>query len=194
MSDFQTPPTFANPIVIDAAGNPQFNPIWLRWFLDIAAFISSSGGAGGSALHNILTDLQGGTANQYYHLTQTQNQLIQTISSGTYTPTLFNTTNMAASTAYTCQWVRTGTMVSVSGKVDVDPTAGGISTVLGISLPIASLLSAPEQLAGVAFAPGIAGQGAAMVGDHINDRAQMQWISGDITNQPMFFTFSYTVL
>lgn len=116
------------------------------------------------------------------------------ISSGTYTPTLFNTANLTASTAYECQYSRVKNTVTVSGKVDVDPTLVATITQLGISLPIASNLGATEDLSGTAFAPSIAGQGAAILGDVANDRAIMQWVSTDLTNQSMFFVFEYIII
>ena len=102
--------------------------------------------------------------------------------------------NLAASTAYECQYLRVGSVVTVSGKVDVDPTAPAAVTQLGISLPIASNLGAQEDCAGAAFASAIAGQGAAIRGDAANNRAEMAWVTGDITNQPMYFVFSYVVI
>lgn len=114
--------------------------------------------------------------------------------SGTYTPTLTNVANLDASTAYQCQYIRVGRVVTVSGKVDVDPTLAATSTQLGISLPIVSNLGAAEDCAGCAFASGIAGQGAAILGDATNNRAQMQWVSADVTNQSMYFTFTYEVI
>jgi len=114
--------------------------------------------------------------------------------SGTYTPTLTNVANLGASTAYQCQWIRVGNIVNVSGKVDVDPTLTATATQLGISLPVASNIGAAEDCAGTAFASGIAGQGAAIIGDAANNRAEMNWIATDITNQPMYFTFQYEVI
>ena len=116
------------------------------------------------------------------------------LQSGVYTPTLFNVANLAASTAYECQYMRVGNTVTVSGKVDVDPTLTATATQLGISLPIASNIGAAEDCAGVAFASTIAAQGAAILGDATNNRAEMNWVSGDITNQPMYFTFSYQAI
>lgn len=116
------------------------------------------------------------------------------VTSGKYTPTLTNVANLDASTAYECQYMRVGSIVNVSGKVDVDPTAAVASTQLGISLPIASNIGANEDCSGTAFASGIAAQGAAILGDATNNRAQMQWISGDVTSQPMFFTFQYEII
>lgn len=113
--------------------------------------------------------------------------------SGFYTPTLFNTTNISASTAYTCQWLRVGNSITVSGKVDVTPSAT-VDTVLGISLPMASALSAQEQCAGTAAATQAAGEVAAVVGDTVNDRAKMMWVATVTFNHNMFFTFTYAVL
>lgn len=116
------------------------------------------------------------------------------LDTGAYTPTLTNVANLDASTAFECQWSRVGVMVTVSGKVDVDPTLTATATELGISLPITTNFAANQQASGVAFSPTIAAQGAAITADTTNDRAQMRWISGDITNQPMHFVFHYQVI
>lgn len=113
---------------------------------------------------------------------------------GTYTPTLTNVANLAASTAYQCQYMRVGDTVTVSGKVDVDPTVTATATQLGISLPVTSNFGAAEDCGGVAFASGVAGQGAAILGDATNNRAEMNWVATDVTNQPMYFTFTYQVI
>ena len=102
--------------------------------------------------------------------------------------------NLDGSTAYECQYVRVGNTVTVSGKVDVNPTLAATSTQLGISLPVTSNLGATEDCAGSAFCPTISSQGAAILGDATNNRAQMEWIAGDLTNQPMYFTFTYQVI
>lgn len=112
---------------------------------------------------------------------------------GKYTPTLTNVANVAASTAYPCKWMRIGNVVTVSGRVDVDPTAAA-STQLGISLPVASNFGAAEDAAGTAFCPAVAGQGAAILADAANNRLQMQWVAVDVTNQSMYFTATYEVI
>jgi hypothetical protein len=116
------------------------------------------------------------------------------ITAGTYTPTLTNVANLDGSTAYECQYLRVGSVVTVSGKVDVNPTAGAVQTRLGISLPVASDFGAEEDCGGAAFAHVIAGQGAAIRADSTNNRADMTWLSGDTTSQPMSFTFTYAVI
>ena len=117
-----------------------------------------------------------------------------TLIAGVYTPTLTNVTNLSASTAYQCQYMRVSSVVTVSGKIDIDPILTATSTILGISLPVASNFGAAEDCGGVAHASGIFGQGAAILGDTINNRAQLQFISADVTNQPMYFTFTYRVI
>lgn len=194
MSDFQPPPTYADVVLVEEGQLPRFNPVWLSWFLDLAGVLSASGGGGGSIDHNSTSGLQGGTSNQFYHLTQAAYNLLSVVAASTYTPTLTNVANLDASTAYVCQYIRIGANVVVSGKVDVDPTAGATLTQLGISLPVASNIGAQEDCAGTAFASGIAGQGAAIRGDAANNRAEMAWISADVTNQPMYFSFLYRII
>ena len=44
MSQFQPPPTWALPVIKnETTGEPVFNPIWLRWFLDLSAQLNASG-------------------------------------------------------------------------------------------------------------------------------------------------------
>jgi hypothetical protein len=134
------------------------------------------------------------TVDQQGRLTAASGNSIPTLAHGTYTPTLTNTANLDASTAYECQYLRVGSTVSVSGKVDIDPTAAATDTQLGISLPVASNFAANEDCAGVAFANAIAGQGAAIRADTTNDRALLQYVSGDTTNTGMFFQFQYQII
>lgn len=111
----------------------------------------------------------------------------------TYTPTLFNVTNISASTAYSCQFMRVGNVVTVSGRVDVDATAPG-AVELGMSLPIASDFASPQQCAGVASASAIAGQASAVLADSVNNRAAMVWIAVDLGNDAMYFTYTYQII
>ena len=195
MADFQPPPTWADVILIDEATNrSKFNPVWLKWLLDIVEVINSSGAGGGGAVdHNSTSGLQGGTTNQFYHMTATEDTLLSQVVVGTWTPTLSNVANVSASTSYEGQYIRIGSKVVASGRVDVDPTGVG-ATQLGISLPVASNIGAVEDCCGVAACPTIAAESAAIVGDAANNRAEMQWIAVDITNQPRYFTFLYDVI
>lgn len=141
--------------------------------------VSTDGRIYGKGLHNAAGAVTG-TANQY-------------IASGTYTPTLTNVTNVAASTARQAQWMRVGNVVTVAGQVDIDPTAAG-ATELGVSLPIASALTTAFQLGGTANSNVAAGEEAMVDADAANDRARIRWTAVDVTNHTYAFTFTYEVL
>lgn len=112
----------------------------------------------------------------------------------TYTPTLTNSANIAASTANVCQYFRVGNVVTVSGVVSIDPTTTATLTTLGISLPIASNFTTAVQAGGTAVAYAVAGSSAGIFSDATNDRVTLQLVPTDVTNQPFAFTFTYQVL
>jgi hypothetical protein len=121
-----------------------------------------------------------GAANQY-------------IASGTYTPTLTNTTNLDASTAFLSQWMRVGNVVTVCARVTVDPTVITTTTVLGMSLPIASAIANAQEIAGTVGGDGVSSSGI-VKGDAANDRATLNFISGLSVSYDIYCTFSYLVL
>jgi hypothetical protein len=109
---------------------------------------------------------------------------------GTYTPTLSNTTNVAASTAYATGYYRIGQVVCAYGKVDVDPTATNTSTVLGVSLPVTSDIAAAQDCGGSANANNVGlGSTPGVFGDETNNRASFQWLTSDIANRTINFHF-----
>jgi hypothetical protein len=116
------------------------------------------------------------------------------IFSGTYTPTLTNGTNVNASTAYTCQYMRVGNVVTVSGRVDIDPGALQ-DTTLGVSLPIASNFSANENLGGTFVCQASNSQApGAIYADATNDRATFFYKAQTSAISSFSFTFTYRVI
>lgn len=113
---------------------------------------------------------------------------------GTYTPTLTNIANLDASTAYSCQYLQVGSVVTVSGRVDIDPTTTLTSCSLDISLPTASTFTAANQCGGTGCSPGIAAQVVAILANTVSAVAQMQWKAADVTNQATYFNFTYRVV
>lgn len=87
MPQFTPAPTYADPVVVDeATGKSKFNPIWLKWFLDTVQIFNTIGlGVGGTINHDNLAGLQGGQANEFYHLTLAQQTAIAAGVSGTIT-------------------------------------------------------------------------------------------------------------
>jgi len=115
--------------------------------------------------------------------------------SNLYTPDLTLVANLDAATANVTHFVQMGSVVTVSGIVNVDPTAAATSTMLGISLPVKSRFLFNYFCGGTAVCPTIAGESAAILGDTANNRAEMEWISGaTITAFNMVFSFSYRIL
>ncbi len=112
---------------------------------------------------------------------------------GVYTPTLSNVTNVAASTAFQCLYVRHGGTVMVSGRFNADPTAAG-AVVLDISLPVASDLAANEDLNGTAVSPDVAGLCASIRAATAANRARVEWVAVDTANRTWTFDFMYRIL
>jgi len=113
--------------------------------------------------------------------------------SGFYTPTLTNVTNVAASTAYECQWARVGGLVTVSGQVAIDPTAAG-ACVIRFSLPIASTFTFNRQLAGTAYSD--ASLPAGIRGSTTTYEAVLFFVAtaSTLANQTFFFHITYKVV
>jgi hypothetical protein len=117
-----------------------------------------------------------------------------TIFSGTYTPSLTNTTNIDASTAYTCQYMRVGNVITVSGRVDIDPTATG-RIVLGMSLPISSNFTGTSQAGGTFSSIAATTVNAGSISsDSTNDRATFDGVVTVTTSTGFSFSFTYLVL
>lgn len=114
--------------------------------------------------------------------------------SGRYTPTLTNVANLDGSTAYQCQWVRVGDVVTVSGRVDLDITTISTATQLDISLPVPSAFTGFHECAGTAVSPSGSSVVAAIMAEATNDRATLQFVTPSGSAFSMFFHFTYSVL
>jgi hypothetical protein len=115
--------------------------------------------------------------------------------SGTYTPTLTNVTNIDSSTARVCNYMRVGNVVTVSGRVTVDPTTSGSNFNLRMSLPVASNFAAAENGVGT-FRSGTT--------THINagvifaasatDDVSFNIVAEVTANSEYYFHFTYRVI
>jgi hypothetical protein len=116
------------------------------------------------------------------------------INYGTYTPTLTNTANLSASTAYPCQYMQVGTVVTVSGRVDVDPTTITTLTQLKISLPVSSNFTQSYQCGGCGGAAGTSVEAYGITAAPSDTNALMSWVAVDVTNHQVAFSFTYQVV
>jgi hypothetical protein len=139
--------------------------------------------------------------NGTYTLTQTGSALVASgtfsasnITSGTHSPTITNGANVAASTPFDIVWLRVGNTVTVSGKMQVDPTAAASTlTQLEMTIPVASNFSAEAQLSGV-LACGDTLESGRIYASAANDRAVFEWVSATTSNHNIGFHYSYQVI
>ena len=115
--------------------------------------------------------------------------------SGTYTPSLANTTNITGSTPYACQYMRVGNVVTVSGRLNIDPTTSGAASEMGISLPITSDITATTQCAGTGSVSTTTTEVSTggILGDTTNNRATFRFVAGGTAARDYGFTFTYLV-
>lgn len=142
--------------------------------------LTTDGRLYGKALHNNAGSITG-TTNQY-------------VASGTYTPTLTNTTNVSSSTAAVCQWIRVGNVVTVSGSVDITPTSGAtVSTNLDMSLPIASTFTLASQGGGACSDP-FTPQSGSVNANSATGKAVFSFKSATTSSRTFYFTFTYVIV
>jgi len=118
------------------------------------------------------------------------------LAAGTYTPTLTGIANVASSTAYDCQYMRVGNTVTVSGKLEVTPTANNTQTTINISLPVPSAFTLTENLSGVAHTTvnTTAGHGGSIDADTTLFEAVLDYYETHGASDTFTFTFTYTVI
>jgi len=115
--------------------------------------------------------------------------------SGTYTPTLGNVTNVAASTLnQDFQYIRVGSIVQVSGSIAVDPTSAATQTVLSITLPIASNFATIHDGNGIAACAASGEPAAALIANIAGDIMYMQYYPVSNANQGWRVSFMYKII
>jgi len=109
--------------------------------------------------------------------------------SGTYTPTLTNLTNIDASTAFKLQYMRVGKVVTVSGIVNIDPSASG-DIDLRMSLPSGLDMSTEATVPAGGAA---SGEGADNLGIDKASTTAVRFLGNPVTrtNRTYRFIFMY---
>lgn len=115
------------------------------------------------------------------------------MSSGTYTPTLTNDANVGSSTAYVTGYYRVGNMVTIAGAVDITATSSGITTIMFMSLPIASNFAAKSNGGGSGSA--VSNMPVSLIPDAATDTIKFSFVPNSAgSNWNFNFEFSYQVL
>jgi len=119
------------------------------------------------------------------------------ITSGTYTPTITNGTNVSANTPLVCNYSRIGNIVTVNGRVNITTTAAApTASLFEISLPISSDFTASADAAGVGsrLGTGVAYSACIIYGSIANNTAVVKFNSQQTTSAATTFCFQYLVL
>jgi hypothetical protein len=124
-----------------------------------------------------------------WHVVSDYQATAPTITEGTYTPTLTNTTNIAASTAYVTQYIQVGDRIHVFGEVDIDATATG-AVELRLDVPITSAFTQTYEVAGTAVCSS-SGVPAAVSCNVASGLVTIKYIATTTTNDKYSFHFSY---
>jgi hypothetical protein len=115
------------------------------------------------------------------------------VSWGTYTPTATDSANVGTILLTSdAQYSRIGNTVTVSGMVVFDVSSAA-STVLRLTLPIASNFANAYEAAGSAYTPTIATEGAAILADVNNDEVLMEWIATSTSTRTMYYHYTYQI-
>jgi hypothetical protein len=112
--------------------------------------------------------------------------------SGTYTPTGTIVTNLDALTPFSCQYMRVGDVVTVSGAAQIDATATG-AIEFGLSLPIASNFTGFQHMGGVVMSENGNVMGT-IAADAANDRMQIRATTTTTAARNISFHATYVVI
>ena len=171
----------------DPAGTPLNRRISVQNLLKVINNLTADAAPDRAADYVVTYDASAGTVKKVL--------LTNIAPSGTYTPTLTNTTNVAASAVTgPFQYMRVGNIVAVAGNITIDPTAAApTATEIGISLPVTSNFGAATDASGCGTA-----QSSNTVGsfsaDSTNDRVSMAFQATSSANTSWRVTFMYQVI
>jgi hypothetical protein len=116
----------------------------------------------------------------------------QTTASGTYTPTWTGLANVDSVTAFSCQYMRVGDTVTVSGWVTINATVDNTSTSLSFSLPINSDTSVVNRLNGTGVQQG--GGVAACLSGYGTNFGEFEVLPSVDTSVNYSFHFTYRII
>lgn len=118
---------------------------------------------------------------------------LSTVASGTYTPTYTGVANVDSITPFEARWMQIGDIVSVQGRVQIDPTSSTTATSLRISLPVPSDILTTGYLGGMAVASNVDDHTARVESDTVNDAALLNYTSRISTPSAWVYDFSYRI-
>lgn len=151
MSVFQPPPTWALPVIVDeVTKRAVFNPIWLKWFVDLSSNLTASGGGSGlgdvngpaSSTADALVLFNGTTGDLIKGLTTlgTSSDVLHGNASG---PPTWGGVNLATDTTGGVVRELAANYISGTGTAGADNTA---QTVVTVALAAGTLTQVGDQI------------------------------------------------
>lgn len=117
------------------------------------------------------------------------------LASGTYTPTITGTSNVDSTTSYAWQYLRVGSVVTASGRVNINATTATSLTTFRISLPVASNFANDNELAGSGHERNSSTQsGVTVSADITNNEATCTYRATASTDISLFIMFTYLII
>lgn len=115
------------------------------------------------------------------------------IEEGTYSPTFTNTSNVSSfGTVNAASYMRVGDMVTVSGRVYVNPISANVNTQFRMTLPVSTTFSLFAELGGVLYSKNSQSLGGAILADTTYEQARFQYINtSDIYGREFAFIYMY---
>jgi len=163
-----------------------------RLGVDAAFFIQAGGGSvpkvqiGGSGAKETGTDVW---------IDDSGNLTAANVLSGTFTPTVTLGANAAVVTVSVAHYLRVGSVVSVFGRCECDPTLAATLTIFTLSLPIASNFGGIEQLAGGFWSGGTTtGNTGEIKGEATADTAQFAITPVGAAQVAYYYSYGYRVI
>lgn len=118
---------------------------------------------------------------------------IPALAGTTYTPTATNGANVDASTPFAVHYTRVGTTVTFSGTIDIDETLAVGSTIVELSLPIASNFTSTVDASGWVSPTNVGQFGGYITASVANDRIVVEVIGISTGTVTYKFGGSYTI-
>lgn len=131
------------------------------------------------------------TVDAYGRVTIVSENTIPALSSGKYTPAATAVANIDGVTVYDAIYSRVGDVVTVSGRVDIDATSAGATTQMTLTLPIATTMTAQQDLSG-SFKGISNGDGGGIYNN--GNKPQFHFTPTSTASQIFFYTYQYRVI
>lgn len=123
-------------------------------------------------------------------------EIATNVGAATYSPGTSAEVNLdTPPTASLAQYLRVGTVVTVSGSVAIDITATGTPTSFRLTLPpgLTSNFTDEDQAGGTASSSSVAGQAVAIKARNGGD-VLFEWVSVGTAAQTLYYSFTYQII